>query len=265
MHSRASRRSLESAGPVVVNPSARSRGGVVEAVLPGSASSGGHPEVSGPARRVRDPEGTRRHDPRCGDGADSHRPAPEREPDQPRHLDPRCRRRPRTRPGSTSRSNSVPRSATTYRSRRSSRTSTHGSAPDLTFPSACGSTSRKWSRVLARVAPVAGFGWSAFEPAKPDHPVSAEERADEVVLTNGLAHGHSGTSGRNLRPRRPRWFRDPGGRRRSRRLLQLLTATPGPCWSAPLTRSRSRSRAPGRLKRPRRSSRPTPGLITSTA
>ena len=48
--------SLESHGPVVVNPSARSRGGVVEAVLTGSELRG-HTRGTGPAGRVRDPRG----------------------------------------------------------------------------------------------------------------------------------------------------------------------------------------------------------------
>ncbi len=42
------------------------------------------------------------------------------------------------------------------------------------------------SRVLARVPPVAGFGWSPFEIAVPDHPVSATDEASEVVLSNRL-------------------------------------------------------------------------------
>jgi mannosylglycerate hydrolase len=40
--------------------------------------------------------------------------------------------------------------------------------------------------VLARVNQVPGFGWSTFEPTMPEHRVSAEERPGEVVLSNGL-------------------------------------------------------------------------------
>jgi mannosylglycerate hydrolase len=42
------------------------------------------------------------------------------------------------------------------------------------------------SRVLARVPAVAGLGWSPFEIAVPDHPVSATDETSEVVLSNRL-------------------------------------------------------------------------------
>ncbi len=41
-------------------------------------------------------------------------------------------------------------------------------------------------RVLARVSPVQGLGWSRFEPTEPEHPVSVADTTDEVVLSNGL-------------------------------------------------------------------------------
>ncbi len=41
-------------------------------------------------------------------------------------------------------------------------------------------------RVLARVAPVQGLGWSRFEPVEPEHPVSVTDGGDEVAVSNGL-------------------------------------------------------------------------------
>jgi len=42
------------------------------------------------------------------------------------------------------------------------------------------------AKVLARVAPVPGFGWSRFEIAQPEKPVSAKSDDGDVEITNGL-------------------------------------------------------------------------------
>ncbi len=82
-------RSLAEAGPVVVNPSARPRGGIVEN---GGGRrrhlAPGHPSPARGARRFRDPSGTRRSHPRRLHGADHPRDAPGRRPDRRPHLDP---------------------------------------------------------------------------------------------------------------------------------------------------------------------------------
>ncbi len=41
-------------------------------------------------------------------------------------------------------------------------------------------------RVLARVSPVEGLGWSHFDPTSPEHPVSVTDADGELVLANGL-------------------------------------------------------------------------------
>jgi hypothetical protein len=41
-------------------------------------------------------------------------------------------------------------------------------------------------RVLARVAEVPGFGWKPLVPVAPSHPITVDEPADTVVMTNGL-------------------------------------------------------------------------------
>jgi mannosylglycerate hydrolase len=42
------------------------------------------------------------------------------------------------------------------------------------------------SRVLARVSTVAGLGWSRFEVTEPSHPVSVADKDSELALSNGL-------------------------------------------------------------------------------
>ncbi|MGD0747632.1 MAG: hypothetical protein ABSB68_07460 [Acidimicrobiales bacterium] len=41
-------------------------------------------------------------------------------------------------------------------------------------------------KIVARTAEVAGYGWSAFEPAELEHPVEVSEPEESVVLANGL-------------------------------------------------------------------------------
>ncbi len=45
-------------------------------------------------------------------------------------------------------------------------------------------------RIIARAEPVLGFGWRAFRPARLTHPVSVVEEAGAVCLDNGLATVH---------------------------------------------------------------------------
>ncbi len=43
-------------------------------------------------------------------------------------------------------------------------------------------------RIVARTGEVAGYGWTAFEPAELEHPVEVGETEGSVVLANGLVH-----------------------------------------------------------------------------
>lgn len=178
-------RSLEKSGPVVVNASSRPRGGVVEAVLPGSAAPAGTQEISGPQGAFGIPRGL---------GAMT--------------LDSTTVR---TLIGLLP-SGSQVNPNTWIQDIRVSEDDTgiditiaFGSEENYDVPIATIKQdlyTRLGARpevpvrvridqpevvsVLARVTAVPGFGWSVFEPAIPEHPVSAEERPDEVVLSNGL-------------------------------------------------------------------------------
>ncbi len=83
-------------------------------------------------------------------------------------------------------------------------------------------------RIVARTAEVPGFGWSSFVPEPLAHPVEVSESGDgPVVLTNGLVARRDRPRQRHVRARRAGRVRAARRRRRPRRLLQLLAATTG--------------------------------------
>jgi mannosylglycerate hydrolase len=178
-------RSLQDAGPVVLNPSARPRGGVVEALLPGSTAPGGTQELPAPSGAFGIPRGlgamtldaatvrtlisllpsgsqinptTWIQDVRVAEDETGIDITIAFGPDEQYDV-----------PIATIKQDLYTRLG----ARPDSVVRVRIDQPQLV-------------NVLARVAPIAGFGWSGFQPASPEHPVSAEAKPDEVVFSNGL-------------------------------------------------------------------------------
>ena len=99
-------------------------------------------------------------------------------------------------------------------------------------------------KILARTGEVPGYGWAAFEPAPLAHPVEVGETDGSVMVTNGLVRVDVDTADGHLRAGRHARLRPAGGRRRPRRLVQLLAAAPGL-----LRRRAPRGHRPGRRAR----------------
>ena len=121
-------------------------------------------------------------------------------------------------------------------------------------------------RILARQELVPGFGWAPFAPTPLDHPARVES-ADDGRRGPEQRPGHRGCrpGRRNLLRRRRPGIRTAGRQRRPRRHLQLLAA------DRRHRRRRARRRwrwppvNPGRSGRPPSSPPPTPGLTGWTS
>ncbi len=167
-------RSLADAGPTVVNPSARpaaawsrwswpaTRFRPTPRPCPKSPAPSGSPGGS-----VRSPSTPTRSGPSSGCSRRGARSTPTRGSRA-------CRSR-RTRPGSTSRSPSAARNASTSPWPRSSRTSTPDWGPDPTRAVRIRIDQPPIRRVLARVTDVPGFGWRSCTPAPLAHPVTVTD------------------------------------------------------------------------------------------
>ena len=228
-------RSLEHPGPFVVNPSARPRGGVVEAVLPGKAAPPGTQLLDAPPGAFGIPRGlgAMSLDAQTvrmligllpsGSQIDAHTWIQDiRVTEDDTGID------------ITIEFGQEERFDVPIATIKQDVYTRLGARPDALVRVRIGQPDAV--RVLARVAAVPGLGWSRFEPAEPEHPVAVSDGADEVVLSNGLVTVVGGQAGRDLRPRRPKGFREVGGRRRPRGLLQLLTASRRPVRRRPRLR-----------------------------
>ena len=181
---RPGRRRWRSPGPVVVNPSARTRSGLVELVLPGTGEVEGGQVVGGPAglgHRAGGPRRPARHRPRPGRqrrGGVGRRHRRRR----------RVRRRVRASTWSlrTGPRPAAPRPRPGLDPRRPLRP---GRRPPAR-PVHVRIEHEPYRRVLVRADDVPGFGWTAWSPADPPSPVApvtaARDAADGCTLANGL-------------------------------------------------------------------------------
>ena len=101
-------------------------------------------------------------------------------------------------------------------------------------------------KIVARSGEVPGYGWSA-PSGRPRWPTRWKYTRPTVPSCGQWARARRGRPvERHLRPGRHTWLRPPGGRRRPRRLVQLLATAPG------LVRGHAqRRRRPGRRARSR--------------
>ncbi len=124
-----------------------------------------------------------------------------------------------------------------------------GAKPDVMVRVAMEQPSTR--KIVARTGEVAGYGWSAFEPAELEHPVEVDRTrgCDRPGQRSGA--GRDRPAQRDLRPRRRGRVRPAGRRRRPGRLLQLL---------APATRLGRRDAGVGHRagERARSCARPSP-------
>ena len=207
-------RSMAAAGPTIVNPSARARGGLVELRLPGEGDVAGGQILS--TRAASQGEVTITGNDLQGDPGRDPQPT-----DRRRHLRERHRGR---GDRSRARHRAARRRATPHRaddrgdqarpvraSRRRPRDDGAGAHRATAQPAACSS----------RAESVPGFGWTQWSEA----PLTVEPVTATGITLTQRTGDHRGRSGRrHLLDQRDRRVRPARGRRRSRRHLQLLPA-----------------------------------------